>query len=186
MSIQIAKRLLTVSEYHKMAEVGILTKDDRVELINGEILTMSPIKSFHAGRVKRINALLSKLLKDIDVVLSIQDPITIDENSEPEPDIALLHYRKDFYTDSHPIPADVYLIIEVANTTLGYDKGTKKEIYAAAEIPEYWVVNLEDEKIEVYKKPKDGNYLIEGAYGLNEEVVIGAFNLKIKVVDLLG
>lgn len=186
MSVQIAKRLLTVSEYHKMAEVGILTKDDRVELINGEIITMSPIKSFHWGRVKRINAVLSKILKEFDIVISIQDPITISSISEPEPDIALLHYRNDFYTDKHPTSKDVYLIIEVSDTTLAYDKGAKKRLYAMAEVPEYWIVNLPAECIEMYKKPEGEDYLIKESFGKGEEIAIDVFGIKIKVVDLLG
>jgi Uma2 family endonuclease len=186
MSVQIAKRLLTVSEYHKMAEAGILTEDDRVELINGEIITMSPINSLHAGHVKRINALLSRLLINEDVVVSIQDPITIDAYSEPEPDVALLRYREDFYTDSHPVPKDVYLIIEVASSSVAYDREVKLKMYAKAGIPEYWIVNLEEGQIEVYQQPVGNEYAEEKAFQSHDELALAIFSLKIKGSDLLG
>lgn len=145
------KYKLSVANYHKMAETGILLPEDRVELINGEIYQKSPIKSLHAGSVKIINAFLSQYNEQY--VISIQDPIIIDDFSEPEPDIALLKYRADFYTESNPTATEVLWIIEVSDSTLRYDRTIKKELYAKANIAEYWIVNLVDRCLEVYRTP---------------------------------
>src|SRR2546423_9728172 len=108
MSVQIARRYFTVAEYHRMAEAGIFTEDGRVELIEGEILRMSPIGSLHASCVKRLNKLLSSLVGQ-DAIVSVQDPVQLNDFSEPEPDLALLRPRADFYAHAHPTAADVLL-----------------------------------------------------------------------------
>ena len=159
MSVHIAKRLLTDAEYHKMAEAGILTKDDRVELINGEIITMGPINSLHAGRVNRIATLFHQLLPFNKAVIAVQNPVTFDDHSEPEPDISILHFRNDYYSGSHPTPEEVYLIIEVANSSILYDREVKSLLYAKANIPEYWIINLEKEEIEIFHQPSKNGFL---------------------------
>lgn len=185
MSVPIAKRLLTVSDYHKMAESGILDEDERVELIHGEIIEMSPIGSKHAGHVKRINALLSRLLGN-QLIISIQDPVVIGEHSEPEPDIAILRYRDDFYTDRHPRPEDVLLIIEVADSSVDYDREIKIPLFASAQIPECWIINLEENKIEVYKKPQNGTYQEHEDVPKSGTIIWETFQLQIKANRILG
>jgi len=157
MTLNLQKRLLTVEEYQKMGEAGILTPEDRVELINGEILEMSPIKSKHTSTVKRITALLYSLVSQ-ELIISVQDPIAIDQYSEPEPDIALLKPSDDFYASGHPRPDDVILVLEVSDATLLKDQTLKLGLYASAGIPNYWIVNLIDNRVEVYSNPHDGIY----------------------------
>ncbi|MCB0522110.1 MAG: Uma2 family endonuclease [Lewinellaceae bacterium] len=185
MSVQISKRLLTVSEYHKMAEAGILNEDDRVELIHGEIIEMSPIGSRHSGHVKRILKLLVQLLDD-KATIGVQDPIVIDDFSEPEPDLSILEFREDFYEKEHPRPHQVFLIIEVADSSLYYDRTTKLPIYAEAGIPECWIVNIEDEQIEIHKTPSQGDYLFKETVKRNGTIFWERFDLTIKASMILG
>ncbi|MEQ9301285.1 MAG: Uma2 family endonuclease [Cyclobacteriaceae bacterium] len=155
--IEVAKRLINREEYYKMAEVGILKSSDHVELINGEIIEMSPIGSRHAGAVRRMGRILTRYLNE-SVDISIQSPIVLNDLSEPEPDIAILKFRADDYTESHPTAADIEYIIEVANTTLAYDLGVKSNLYAQASIPIYWVVDLERLEVTVYSNIFEGHY----------------------------
>src|ERR671938_544657 len=141
MSVQVAKRCFSVDEYYRMGEAGILTEDDRVELIEGEIIEMSPIGSRHAACVNRLNTLLGRHLRQTAIV-SVQNPIRLDAYSEPEPDVALLRPRADYYESGHPTPADALLIVEVADTSADYDRIIKLPLYAKAGIPEAWLVDL--------------------------------------------
>ena len=141
MTIDSTQRAFSVTEYHQMTEAGILTEDDRIELIEGRVILISPIGSRHAACVKRLNALLSQRVGAAALV-SVQDTIRLDDYSEPEPDIALLHPRDDFYAHAHPTPADLLLVIEVADTPEGYDREEKVPLYARAAIPEVWLVSL--------------------------------------------
>lgn len=166
----VPKYKLSVANYHKMAETGILKPEDRLELIHGEIYQMTPINSLHAGTVKLINAFLSQFNQSF--VISIQDPIVINEYSEPEPDIALLKARADFYTMSNPTAEEVLWIIEVSDSTLRYDQTVKKELYAQAAIPEYWIINLVDHCIEVYKQLEDHVYQESKIYHLADQVFV--------------
>jgi Uma2 family endonuclease len=157
MSVQIAKRLFSVHEYERMVEAGILTEDDRVELIEGEIVEMSPIGKRHAACVNRLNALLGRRLGR-EAIVSVQNPVQLGERSEPQPDLTLLRGRDDFYEHSLPTPEDVLLLIEVSDTTLEADRQIKLPLYARAGIVEVWLVNLNDEQIEVYAQPAGGSY----------------------------
>lgn len=157
MSVSIARRLFTATEYERLAKTGILTEDDRVELIAGEIITMSPIGSRHAACVKRLNAMLSHAVGD-SAIVSVQDPIRLSGFSEPEPDIALLRPRSDFYASSHPTPKDVLLIIEIADTSLDYDRDVKMALYARAGIPEVWLWDLASETVMQCARPVNGVY----------------------------
>ncbi len=140
-----------------MAEVGILSEDDRVELIQGEIVRMSPIGSRHAACVGRLNRLLQRLV-GLDAIVRVQDPISLDGYSEPEPDVALVKPRDDFYSREHPGPGDVLLLIEVADTSVERDLEVKLPLYARAGIPEAWLVDLPAETVEVYSRPDGGEY----------------------------
>ncbi len=150
-------RAFTVDEYYRMADAGILTEDDRVELIEGKIVQMTPIGSRHAGCVMRLTKIFVKMIGD-DGILNGQNPVRLDDYSEPEPDIAILRARNDFYTESHPGSEDVLLIIEVADASVRYDREVKIPLYAKAGIPEVWIVNLPDKTIEVYRNPRGSEY----------------------------
>jgi Uma2 family endonuclease len=147
----------TVEDYHRMAEAGILGEDDRVELIEGEIVEMPPIGSPHGGTVKALIHLFSRAVGDAALVAA-QDPVRLSEISEPQPDVMLLRPRSDFYRDSHPTPADVLLLVEVADTSSAYDRSVKLPLYARVSIPEYWLVDLERSVLEVYRSPAGDRY----------------------------
>lgn len=149
--------LLTVDDYHKMGEAGILGEDDRVELIDGELIDMAPIGSNHAGIVMRLITLLGAAVAG-RAIISPQNPVRLGEHSEPQPDIAILRYRNDFYRASHPQPEDVLLLIEVADTTIHYDRDAKLPLYARHNIPEVWLIDLQQERVEISRQPSSDGY----------------------------
>lgn len=151
------RRPFTVSEYYRMAEVDILTEEDRVELIVGQIVAMSPIGSRHAACVKRLNLLMGKMVGD-SMLIGVQDPIALDAYSAPEPDLVLLRPRADFYAEAHPSAADVLLAVEVADTSVDYDREVKLPLYAQAGLPEVWLIDLQESRIEVFAQPQGGAY----------------------------
>ncbi|GIW50689.1 MAG: hypothetical protein KatS3mg081_0044 [Gemmatimonadales bacterium] len=155
MAVQLMKRRFTVAEYHKMAEAGILGEDDRVELLEGELVAMAPIGSRHATCVRRLNYLLSRGVGERAIV-DVQNPIRLSEYSEPQPDLALLKPRPDFYAAAHPGPEDVLLVVEVAETSADYDREVKIPLYARAGIPEVWLVDLAGAQIETFRQPAQG------------------------------
>jgi Uma2 family endonuclease len=157
MQIETAKRLFTVDEYYRMAEAGILTPQDRVELIDGEIIEMSPIGSRHAGCVNRANRLFTSAFGK-RVVVSVQNPLRLTNYTEPEPDVVLLKPRDDEYASKTPSAGDALLVVEVADTTFSYDSRIKMPRYAAARIPEVWVENLQDDVLHVYRDPTVTGY----------------------------
>jgi Uma2 family endonuclease len=157
MAVQLSKRLFTLDEFERMVEAGILTENDRVELVEGEIVEMAPKGSRHASCVTRMNALFIRHLGQ-SAVVRIQDPVRVGGRSELEPDVALVRPRDDLYANSHPDSNDVLLLAEVSDTTLAYDRGVKLALYAKAGIREVWIVNLPDEVIEVYALPSGGIY----------------------------
>jgi Uma2 family endonuclease len=158
MSVPVLRRRFTVDEYYRMAEAGILHEDDRVELIEGEIVEMAPIGSRHAACIKRLIGLFSRQVGQDVATLDVQDPIHLGEHSEPQPDITLLRPRSDSYAVAHPVPEDILLLIEVADTSGEYDRGIKVPLYAQAGIREYWIVGLADEIVEVYRDPSPEGY----------------------------
>jgi len=169
-----------------MAEVGILHEDDRVELIRGEILQLSPMGSRHQACVDRLTRLLNRL-SDLDAVVRGQGPFHLPDNTEPVPDVALLKPREDFYAEAHPVPGDVLLLIEVSDTTLRYDRVEKLRLYAENGIPEYWVVDLTADKIEVYSRPVNGEYRNASRFGHGETVASSIIpDLSPAVDDVLG
>lgn len=153
----VTRRPLTVAEYHRMGEVGILTERDRVELIEGQLIAMSPIGSNHSGTV---NSLTRQLVLSVGEkgVVSVQNPVRLDDLSEPEPDFAVLKPRDDDYRKATPRPEDVLLIIEVADSSLAYDRAVKRSLYARHGIPEYWLVNLTQNEVEVCRTPAGDTY----------------------------
>ena len=157
MSVPLKRHYFTAAEYYRMADAGILTPDDRVELIEGEIVEMSPIGKRHASCVDRINRLLGRLASQ-SAIVRVQNPVRLSDFSEPQPDVTLLRPREDFYAAGHPGPADVLLIVEVADTSTAYDRGVKVSLYARSGIPEVWLVDLTEDRIEIYANPSGGEY----------------------------
>ncbi|MGB3849065.1 MAG: Uma2 family endonuclease [Tunicatimonas sp.] len=185
MTVAVDRHTFTVDEYHRMAEIGILTEDDRVELINGEIITMSPINSPHAAIVDRINTLFDSKLSG-QTIVRIQSPLLLSDLSEPEPDVMLLVPRDDFYASDHPQPEDVYLLIEVADSSVRIDREVKLPVYAAAEVSEVWIVNLNEKLIEVFHSPSAGRYQQTKIIKPEQEIVVPHFSLRIAANALMG
>jgi Uma2 family endonuclease len=154
----VTRHRISVDEYYRMAEVGLLAPDARVELIEGEIVDMAPIGSRHGGAVYELTRLLVRAVGDRAVVL-VQGPIRLGRRSEPQPDLALLRPRADGYKRSHPTAADVLLVIEVSDTTLKYDLQTKVPLYARHGITAVWVFDLENKRLRTFRTPSEGRYL---------------------------
>jgi Uma2 family endonuclease len=163
--------LFTVDDYQRMGETGILHEDDRVELIEGEIVAMPPIGSPHGGGVKHLIRLLTSTVGERAIV-SAQDPIVLRPRSEPQPDITLLRPRSDFYADSHPEAADVLLLIEVADSSLHYDLHVKVPLYARQGIPEVWVVDIAHRKVLRFSRPEGGTYREQGPIDLRTPMAL--------------
>jgi Uma2 family endonuclease len=142
----------SIDDYYRMAETGVLRPGKRMELLDGKIIDMSPIGPFHGGLVNRLSRLFNQLAHGRWLV-SAQNPLRVDDHSEPEPDVMLLKPAADDYTNRHPQPKDVFLLIEVADSTLDYDREEKLPAYGRAGIAEVWIVNLQDATIEVYREP---------------------------------
>jgi len=180
----VTKVQFTVDDYYRMAEAGILTRDDRVELIEGEIVRMPPIGEPHQSRTDRqAKAFISRL--GDRAIVRVQGPIRLDEFSEPQPDLALLRPRPDFYESAHPRPEDVLLVVEISVTTLAYDRGTKLPLYARHGIPEVWVVDVQARRIEAYREPEGDHYRVMLTLGLGDTISPAAFpDLQFAVSDL--
>ena len=171
----VASRLrFTTEQYHLMHEVGVFQEGDRLELINGEITNMSPIGRKHAVCVTRLQELfISRLLGKVQVWS--QNPILLANESEPQPDLAILKRREDFYADGLPTPADILLIIEVADSSLDYDRNVKAPLYAAAGIPEMWLFDVNQKLIESYSQPSRSGYKQIHRYDQGDTLSIIAF-----------
>ena len=153
-------RKWTVKEYHKLGEMGIFHPEERVELIAGLIIKMSAKGTAHSSATRRSNRLLQNLLENQAWVL-IQDPIELNDESEPEPDISVVRIDPLDYATHHPTASDVYLIIEVADSSLAYDCNTKAKAYAKSGILDYWVLNVSDRQLHVFRQPSENGYQSE-------------------------
>lgn len=186
MVVEPARRLFTRDEYHKLGAAGIIGPDERVELLDGEILVKPVIGSRHGGCVKRSNRILTTALGDRAVV-GVQDPVVLDDLSEPEPDLSIARPRADFYADDHPTPDELYLVVEVADSTALSDRNRKIPRYAAAGIREAWLVDLETGTLEVYRGPSPDGYTSRNDLVAGDTVSPEAFpDVRIAVADLLG
>lgn len=154
--VEQVRHRMTVNDYYKMAEAGIFGEDDRVELINGEILDMAPTGSHHGSVVKMLTHLFSASVVQ-HATVSVQDPLQLDAHSEPEPDLMLLKPRDDFYAAAHPGPTDVLLLVEVGDSTARFDREVKLPLYAKHGITEVWLINLDTRQIEVCRTPLIAN-----------------------------
>jgi Uma2 family endonuclease len=186
MSVQLQKRLFTVREYHLMGEAGIFGEDDRVELIEGEIIVMAAIGTRHASCVKRLVAEFSELDRKL-TILGVQDPIQLTERTEPQPDVVLLQFRADYYSTAHPRPDEVLLLVEVSDSTLDFDRDVKVPNYALSGIQEVWLWDLEENCLEVYRNPTGNGYALMQRFWRGQQVSPLAFpELTVNVDLILG
>ena len=187
MPLQLQRHLFTVDDYYDMARTGILREDDRVELIEGEIVDMTPIGIQHIGCVNGLLDLFLTLQVNKRVVISIQNPVRLSDRTEPEPDFALLKPRSDFYRTKHPSPSDVLLIVEVADTSIDYDRETKIPLYSKHGILEVWIVDIIQKTIEVYNYPTQEGYQHIQTHASGATLSPTAFpDLVLNACDILG
>ena len=176
----------SVDEYYRLAEADILTESDRVELIDGQILVKEPIGPEHGGHTIALTHLFTSLLRD-RALISVQGSIHIDDYNEPQPDLSVCRPREDFYKRSHPTPADLYLIIEVAWTSALRDREVKVPLYGAAGIPEYWIVDVPHRMLEVYRGPTSDGYDRMIRLRAGDTVRLSAFDdIEIRVEDVVS
>lgn len=177
----------TVEEFDRMCEAGIFGEDDRVELINGELYEMPPASLWHAAGESALNHLLAPAVGPGRGITSIHNSIRVSKTSELMPDVMVLEFRADFYREGGPRPANVFLIIEVSDTSARHDRLVKLPIYAAAGIPEVWIVTRDPAAIEVYREPAAGRYTTMHTAHPGETVAPLAFpSLAIPVSDITG
>lgn len=151
------RHLFTVEEYELMLEAGVFQEDEHVELISGEIVDIPPIGPGHGFGVSNLIMLLAPKIGKF-AILWVQSPVRISRDDRPEPDITLLRPRSDLSPKSPPLAADVLLVIEISDSSVAYDRKVKRHLYAGAGIPEYWIVNLQEQIIEIYSNPSEGEY----------------------------
>ncbi|MFB8791354.1 MAG: Uma2 family endonuclease [Potamolinea sp.] len=186
MSVQLLRRKFTVEQYHKMLESGIFTENDRVELIAGEIIEMAAIGRRHAACVRRLDNLFSQRLSG-EALVDTQNPIQLNDNSEPQPDVVLLKPRDDFYESAHPQPSDIFLLIEVADATIKYDREVKVPLYAKDNILEVWLVDINEQSVEVYREATSDGYRNIQQFSRGQTLSIQAFpEINITVNEVLG
>ena len=182
----IVRRRFTVEQYQQMAAAGIFDEDDRIELIEGEIVEMSPLGPQHSACVSRLDRLFQRHLGEA-VIVRVQDAIRLSRSSAPQPDLAVVQPRADFYAEGHPEPEDVLLLIEVADSSLSYDRDLKLPLYARAGIPEVWLIVLMNQGVEVYRAPSEDGYGEKRTARRGD--VLTAVNLpgvSIDVAEILG
>jgi Uma2 family endonuclease len=176
----------TADQYQQMGEIGLFRKEDRVELLEGVIYQMTPIGSWHNGSISAINMMFASQLAGRAVV-QVQGSFHLSPNSEPEPDLLVLRFRSDFYRSALPGPEDVLLLVEVAETSLGYDRNFKLPLYARGGIPELWIVNRRDARVEVYREPRGDAYESVNFSDSGGSISPLAFpELRIQVAEILG
>ncbi|HXG42619.1 MAG TPA: Uma2 family endonuclease [Dehalococcoidia bacterium] len=181
----VVRHRFSVEDYHRMAQAGILGEDDRVELIDGEVVHMAPMGSRHGAQVRRLQRRLERALEDRASV-SVQSPLRLGEFSEPEPDLALLRPREDDYASAHPGAGDVLLVIEVGDTSADYDRQVKVPLYARHGVPEVWLIDLERGQVEVYRGPQGEGYAEVLTLGPDGSLVPSAFpDLSLPLRELL-
>ncbi|GAB6062212.1 Uma2 family endonuclease [Deferrisoma palaeochoriense] len=181
-----ARRRFSVDEFHRMARAGIFGEDDRVELLEGEVVEMTPIGSRHAGCVRRLVHVLAGSAGD-RFLLSVQDPLQLGPRTEVQPDLAILRPRDDFYASAHPQAKDALLVIEVADTSAETDRTVKVPLYAKAGVPEVWLVDLPDDRVEVYRHPEGGTYAETRTVRPGDPALpVPGTDLRLDPADLLG
>lgn len=179
----VINRLYSIEDYYKMAEFGIIKPNEKLELINGEIYKKLHQTPQHAAYRTRLNRLFERL--NIDAIISVGQPLRLDNWNEPEPDGVILKYRNDFYVENHPTGKDTFFLTEVAEKTLHFDQNIKSKIYATAEIPVYWIVNLVKKQLEVYQNPLEGKYTTKTILKQGDKVMIPHFDIEIEVSEII-
>lgn len=184
--VEVTRHRFTVADYERMGQVGIFSEDERLELVCGEIIQMSRIGERHAACVAFLTQLITLRLR-LSALVWAQNPIVLDDYSEPQPDLAVLKPRGDNYSNSKPTPGDVLLVTEVSDTTLEYDRKVKIPLYAAVVIPEAWLVNIPEERIEVYSDPAGGEYRTARSYARGKRLQSHTLApLRVSVSKVLG
>ncbi len=174
MAVSYARRPISVEDYHRMADAGIFAPDERVELLDGELIVVPPMNSPHGGGITGINALLAHQFYGRALV-RVGLPVIVDDYSEPEPDFALVGMEENEWRDRHPVASDVLLLIEVSDTSRGFDLKQKAHVYARASIPEYWVVDVVDQRLFVQRNPVAGRYATTQVLRPGERIASLAF-----------
>jgi len=184
MSIAFQRKLFTVDDFAGMIKAGILREGERVELIDGEIREMSAIGPLHASIVNRLNRILTKQLGDRAIV-SVQNPVILNDFTEPQPDLVVLRENESFYKDSLPRPSDVLLVIEVSDSSIDYDRDDKLPRYAKMRIPEVWIVDVHGQEVVQYARPNAGKYQHEVPFQRGEELTaLDIESLRLSVDEL--
>ena len=183
--LQLRRKTFTRRAYHKMAEVGILSPESRVELIRGEIIEMSPSKSSHASTIDLLGEELIYKLKG-KAIIRIQNPLDLGEMSEPEPDLVVAFFQSHRYTEFHPKASDVALCIEVADSSLAYDREIKASLYAESGIPEYWIINLLNKQVEVHKSLEKGVYTHREILFAGDKLSLESFEWELPLELIFG
>jgi Uma2 family endonuclease len=177
---------ITAERYQKMVAAGVLTSEDRVELIEGEILDMAPIGAEHAAITARLTRLFNLAVGDA-AVISPGGPLNLGKLSEPQPDVLVLKYRADFYSARIPEAPDALLLIEVSDSTLSFDRGVKRDLYAQFAILEYWVVDVAGQRVFTYSTPSQGVFQHVREHGLGEQLSPEALpSIRIDVQQLFA
>ncbi len=176
----------TIEDWHKIEEMGLFSPETQAELIEGEIIEMGPIDSSCTEHVNQLNHLFNKRITSSEIV-SVQNPVILNNYFEPQPDLTVLRHEPDFYSEKHPTPEDILLLIEVSDSTLVYDRNDKKWLYARCNILEYWVVNLKDDCIEVHLNPHAQDYALIHIMRRGEIITPSKLpHISLAVSDILG
>jgi Uma2 family endonuclease len=183
MNDRLPRPRITVDEYYRMADVGLLAPDVRTELIEGEIIEMAPIGSRHAASVSQLGHLIFPALGG-SAQLRVQLPVRLDEYSEPMPDLTVVRPRKDFYRSRHPESADTLLIVEVSDSSLRFDRDVKVPLYSRHQVPEVWLLDLSHDRIHFFRAPRDGIYT--DVSFMDDPKVVALVALPEITVDLSG
>ncbi len=185
MTIIMERHQFTTADFARMRASGILTEEDRVELIDGEVRTMSPIGSLHAAIVNRLTRLLGQHIS-ADMMLSVQNPIQLNDYSQPQPDLMILHQRDDDYASGHPVADDIVLLIEVADTSISFDRDEKLPRYALANIAEVWLVDVSALVVEQYREPRNGKYRVKTLFEYDDTIVVEQPALRVAVGQIFS
>ena len=180
-------RTITVDEYHRMGEMGIFHPEERVELVNGQIIKMSAKGTAHESSLTRTNQLLVNLTTQVQMMVRVQSPILLNDNSEPEPDFSLVRIDRFYYADNHPTVADIYLVIEIADSSFRYDCEIKGRLYAEAGMADYWVLDVNNRQLHVFREPGNNGYQSEVILGEDATISPLQFpDLNITVSQMLA
>ncbi|MEL6553453.1 MAG: Uma2 family endonuclease [Cyanobacteria bacterium J06621_11] len=179
-------RLITTADYHRMADVGILAADEQVELLAGQVIQKMLKGPAHSALCKRVEKLVERRLGD-SVLVRLQDPIQLDTYSEPEPDIAIVYPSSSFYAEHHPTASEVFAIIEVSDSTIERDLTLKANLYAAAGIVDYWVINVQEKQLHIFRDPQANEYQKQTILKTKQSTSFVAFpDCTISVSDCFG